>query len=88
MQKQANFKTQVYLGSSQVIGCFAKKKAPSWMLHLTLNTSLKKDTYSFLSCDYVSDLLLEESNVQPVSTPVTVCGDIHGQVTPGIYWNI
>lgn len=31
-------------------------------------------------CDYVCDLLLEESNVQPVSSPVTVCGDIHGQV--------
>ena len=31
-------------------------------------------------CDYVCDILLEESNVQPVSTPVTVCGDIHGQV--------
>ena len=31
-------------------------------------------------CDYVCDLLLEESNVQPVSTPITVCGDIHGQV--------
>ncbi len=31
-------------------------------------------------CDYVCDLLLEESNVQPVSTPVTICGDIHGQV--------
>lgn len=30
-------------------------------------------------CDYVSDLLMEECNVQPVSTPVTVCGDIHGQ---------
>ncbi|XP_038063667.1 serine/threonine-protein phosphatase 6 catalytic subunit-like [Patiria miniata] len=30
-------------------------------------------------CEYVCDLLLEESNVQPVSTPVTVCGDIHGQ---------
>ncbi|XP_024947235.1 serine/threonine-protein phosphatase 6 catalytic subunit isoform X2 [Cephus cinctus] len=27
----------------------------------------------------VCDLLLEESNIQPVSTPVTVCGDIHGQ---------
>ena len=32
-------------------------------------------------CDYVCDLLLEESNVQPVSSPVTVCGDIHGQVS-------
>lgn len=31
-------------------------------------------------CDLVCDLLLEESNIQPVSTPVTVCGDIHGQV--------
>ncbi|XP_014251493.1 serine/threonine-protein phosphatase 6 catalytic subunit [Cimex lectularius] len=30
-------------------------------------------------CDIVCDLLLEEANVQPVSTPVTVCGDIHGQ---------
>jgi len=30
-------------------------------------------------CDYVCNLQMEESNVQPVSTPVTVCGDIHGQ---------
>ncbi|WAR30868.1 PPP6-like protein, partial [Mya arenaria] len=30
-------------------------------------------------CDMVCELLLEESNVQPVNTPVTVCGDIHGQ---------
>ncbi|XP_055885626.1 serine/threonine-protein phosphatase 6 catalytic subunit-like [Biomphalaria glabrata] len=30
-------------------------------------------------CDKVCELLLEESNVQPVQTPVTVCGDIHGQ---------
>ncbi len=28
----------------------------------------------------VIDLLIEESNIQPVSAPVTVCGDIHGQV--------
>jgi diadenosine tetraphosphatase ApaH/serine/threonine PP2A family protein phosphatase len=30
-------------------------------------------------CDLVKSFLLEESNVQPVSTPVTICGDIHGQ---------
>lgn len=26
----------------------------------------------------VKELLLEESNIQPVRSPVTVCGDIHG----------
>jgi len=30
-------------------------------------------------CQIVRELLLEESNVQPVSSPVTICGDIHGQ---------
>lgn len=30
-------------------------------------------------CDFVCSILSEESNVQHVSTPVTVCGDIHGQ---------
>jgi hypothetical protein len=26
----------------------------------------------------VKEILMEESNVQPISSPVTVCGDIHG----------
>lgn len=27
-------------------------------------------------CEYVKDLLLEESNVQPIAAPVAVCGGI------------
>jgi len=30
-------------------------------------------------CHIVKMILIEESNVQPINSPVTVCGDIHGQ---------
>ncbi len=30
-------------------------------------------------CDKAREILIEESNVQPVRAPVTVCGDVHGQ---------
>lgn len=30
-------------------------------------------------CNRVIDIMIEEPNIQIVSTPVTICGDIHGQ---------
>jgi serine/threonine-protein phosphatase 2A catalytic subunit len=30
-------------------------------------------------CEKAKEILAEESNVQPVRSPVTICGDIHGQ---------
>ncbi|WFD00377.1 protein-serine/threonine phosphatase [Malassezia yamatoensis] len=30
-------------------------------------------------CARARDILVEESNIQPVNSPVTICGDIHGQ---------
>ena len=30
-------------------------------------------------CEKVKEILIEESNVQPVAAQVTICGDIHGQ---------
>lgn len=40
---------------------------------------LRCGVLALIRCVQVKSYLLEESNVQPVSSPVTVCGDIHGQ---------
>jgi serine/threonine-protein phosphatase 6 catalytic subunit len=34
-------------------------------------------------CRKVKAMLFEESNVQPVQAPVTICGDVHGQ-----FWDL
>ena len=38
------------------------------------------DTPSLLSlCEHVQEILASESNLVSVSSPVTICGDLHGQ---------
>uniref|UniRef100_A0A7S3PNK0 Serine/threonine-protein phosphatase n=1 Tax=Aplanochytrium stocchinoi TaxID=215587 RepID=A0A7S3PNK0_9STRA len=49
-----------------------------WLAHVRKGQCLpEKDLRSL--CQLVKSLLIEESNVQPVNSPVIVCGDIHGQ---------
>lgn len=49
-----------------------------WLVHLRECKYLQEAQLKQL-CDMVKEILLEESNVQPVASPVTICGDIHGQ---------
>lgn len=49
-----------------------------WIAELTQCKFLPLDQLKML-CDCVRDILIEESNVREVATPVTICGDVHGQ---------
>ncbi|KAG5387983.1 hypothetical protein IGI04_029524 [Brassica rapa subsp. trilocularis] len=49
-----------------------------WISKVKDGQHLSEDELHLL-CEYVKEILIEESNVQPVNSPVTVCGDIHGQ---------
>eukprot|EP00887_Chlorella_sp_A99_P001652 scaffold8.g1652.t1 len=49
-----------------------------WIAKVKGGEYLAEDELKAL-CDFVKEVLVEESNVQPVNSPVTVCGDIHGQ---------
>ncbi|KAH8914854.1 Metallo-dependent phosphatase [Atractiella rhizophila] len=40
---------------------------------------LPEETIKWI-CELVKTILIEECNIQPVSSPVVVCGDIHGQL--------
>jgi hypothetical protein len=55
----------------------------NWLEDLK-NGEILKERDTKLLCLKVTEILIEvkyifkESNVQPISSPVTVCGDIHG----------
>jgi len=49
-----------------------------WVEHVKQCKYLEESDLKDL-CEMVKELLLEESNVQPVASPITLCGDIHGQ---------
>ena len=49
-----------------------------WLEQAKRNKYLPERTMKQLF-ELCKELLMEESNTQPVSTPVTICGDIHGQ---------
>jgi len=55
-----------------------KMNVDEWYQHAKTCKYLPESDLNRL-CDLVSLLLIEECNIQPVSTPVTICGDIHGQ---------
>jgi len=57
---------------------FERGKIDGWVEQLSECKALSENDMKQL-CDIVVEFLLEESNVQPVASPVTICGDIHGQ---------
>jgi serine/threonine-protein phosphatase 2A catalytic subunit len=54
------------------------RELDAWIECLSKCETLSEESVSKL-CNLAQELLSKESNVQPVSSPVTVCGDVHGQ---------
>ena len=57
-----------------------KMDLDAWLEKVRQGEYLNEDELKQL-CEYVKEILVEESCVQPVNSPVTVCGDIHGNFT-------
>ena len=65
-----------------VVHAMPKYDPDKWIEQLLQCQHLPEQDMKVL-CDRVRAILIEESNIQPVSTPVTICGDIHGQ-----FWDL
>lgn len=57
---------------------FSESNIDQWLAKLRSVKPLEESEVRLL-CDKAKELFMEESNVQPVAAPVTICGDIHGQ---------
>ena len=44
-----------------------------------VNLNLPKEIEVDMLCTKAKEILAEESNVQYINSPVTICGDVHGQ---------
>ena len=53
-------------------------KVDRWLSTVQTGTVLPERDLRVL-CEDIKEILMEESNIQPISSPVTICGDIHGQ---------
>ena len=54
------------------------KELDSWIEQLMECKKLAETIVKTL-CEKAKEILINESNVQEVKCPVTVCGDVHGQ---------
>lgn len=56
----------------------SQSNVEAWISKLTAGAALAELEVKSL-CELARQILMKESNVQPVPAPVTLCGDIHGQ---------
>jgi len=50
----------------------------AWIETLKDDRVCLSETDVWILCQKAKEILVEESNIQPVRTPVTICGDVHG----------